>query len=300
MVSAARRMPSLSPTAVREDRDGRFREEATFHEHRGERIFTVTHIPAQAATEVGLVICSSILVEHLTNYRREVLLARHLAAGGMATQRFHYRGTGHSTGDESQATLASMVDDALAAADRLQVRPGVSRVAFMGTRFGALAAAQAARARAGGLLVFWEPVLDADRYFRELIRARLVHELKDGRPSRGSPDAWKAEMARQGLVEILGYPLYRDLYESARGAGLQARLPNTVPAALIVQMGGGSTVRPASEQLRVWISERGGTVQIEVVPEDPVWLFVGQRTMNAVDAPVRITATWLVDEVARA
>ena len=300
MVSPARRTLPLPPTAVREDRDGRFREETTFFEHRGERMFTVTHIPAHATAEVGLVICCSILVEHLTNYRREVLLARRLAAGGMAVQRFHYRGAGHSTGDESQTTLASMVDDALAAADRLQARAGVRQVAFMGTRFGALVAAQAAGARPGGLLVFWEPVIDADRYFRELIRARLIHELKDMRRAYGAADAWKAEMARQGLVEIMGYPLFHNLYESARGAGLQARLPDTMPAVLVVQMGGGSAVRPATEQLRAWIAERGGTTQIEVVPEDPVWLFVGQRIMNSADTPVQITANWLVGEVARA
>ena len=62
----------------------------------------------------GVVACPSIYQDLFAGYRDEVLLARSLAARGIAVQRFHYRGAGHSDGDVAGAitslTSSSVID----------------------------------------------------------------------------------------------------------------------------------------------------------------------------------------------
>src|SRR3989304_5088377 len=94
---------------------GQVHETAGFFGLPGERLFGGTHLPA-GAIHGGLVISSSIGPEQLTSYRNEVVLARRLAAAGVAVQRFHYRGSGHSDGEDVDLTLGTMVGGAAAAA----------------------------------------------------------------------------------------------------------------------------------------------------------------------------------------
>src|SRR5207253_10522741 len=119
----------------------------------------------------GVVICSSICNDFLHNYRREVELARELAANGIAVARFHYRGLGNSDGDEAAVTFDSMVDDAREATAHLRALTGVSKVSFLGSRFGAPIAAALASGEVGAPLVLVDPTVEASKFFREAWRA---------------------------------------------------------------------------------------------------------------------------------
>jgi len=141
------------------------------------RMFGCTHAP-QGRALGGVVICSPVLGEFLRNYRNEVMLARDLAVSGFAVQRFHYRGSGHSDGEWCDATFETMRDDAIVAAEWLKAATGVSDIAFVGTRWGALIAASAIPRFPMAPLVVIEPPLDCSRYFREVLRWRLMRELK--------------------------------------------------------------------------------------------------------------------------
>ena len=111
-------------------------------------LFGCLHIPA-GEVRGGLVICSPILADFGANYQREVNLARHLAADGVAVQRFHPRGTGHSDGDAADLTLQSLIDDATQAFAHLRDRLPGRTIAVLGTRFSALVATRVAGARGG-------------------------------------------------------------------------------------------------------------------------------------------------------
>jgi pimeloyl-ACP methyl ester carboxylesterase len=284
-----------SGLASRVDKEGGFSEEAAFLDLKETQVFTVCHLPA-GTPRAGVVICCPILVEHLTNYRNEVLLARALARGGIAVQRFHYRGTGHSQGDESEVSTESMVEDALFAAGRLRDRTGVTRLAFVGTRWGALVAAEASRGDTAGPLLFWEPVADGARYFRELIRGRLVRELKDSRFAAASVDAWREELAAKGWIDILGYALHRRLYESGQGRRLAETVAGRQGPVLVVQFGRGSALRPDYQRLRDSVEKSGRRMEVRFVRDEPAWLFPGHR-MEAAEKLVRLSADWLVNVV---
>ncbi len=291
-------MIELPSVATRVDAEGKFREEITFFEVNGTRIFSVLYRPVAPAT-IGLVVCPPILMEHIKNYRYEVLLARALAARGIAVHRFHYRGTGHSDGEESAGSDETMVEDTLAAVRRLREQMGVSQIALHGTRWGARVAALAAAESALELpMSFWEPIVDGARYFRELVRARLIRQVKDPRFADAATDGWMEEMARDGRLDILGYPLYRKVYESGRGSRLDQLLGARPCDVLLVQLTPSSTVRPDVARLKQAVESAGGSCEVRIIKEEPGWMFVGHRLKSA-DKLISVTAEWIVNRAGR-
>lgn len=178
-------------------------EHVAFLDLPGGRCFTVAHLPL-ARARGAVVVCSPILIEQMRNYRREVELARALAARGIATLRFHYRGTGHSDGASEDLTLQTMVEDTRAAASHLAATAGEVPLLAVGTRVGALVAAAAAPTSP---LVLWQPVVRARAYVREIQRARAVGELRHGEVD-GQPDTVETG------GEVLGFRLTERLVAS--------------------------------------------------------------------------------------
>lgn len=246
------------------------RERAGFHGEPGERIFGVSYEPLRPAI-AGFVICCPFQAEMLRNYRREVLLARSLAAEGFAVQRFHYRGSGHSEGDGSM-TLDSMLEDAATARNVLTATTGAHPVGFVGARLGGMIAAHAA-AQVGAPVVLWEPVVDPARYFDEILRFRLVREMGvEG--STITEAGLRDEMRRAGFVDILGHPVERALYDSVSSTHLDPA-GNGLRAALLLQMAPGRTLRRAYETLAKSWRERGVDVATDVVTDREAWWLSG-------------------------
>jgi pimeloyl-ACP methyl ester carboxylesterase len=283
-------MIDLAPVARRTDHAAGFREEIAFVPVGGEGMFTVMHLPDRGAS-FGVLICCSILVEHLTNYRHEVLLARSLAARGVAVMRFHYRGTGHSSGTETGVSLSTMIEDAHAALDHCRERTGVARLGFMGTRWGALVAAGAADAHPDGPLALWDPVFDGGRYFRELIRGRLVREMKDTRFASPA-SSWLSEMEQKGFIDVLGHPLHRALYESGHGARLETVIATRRGPLLLVQFGRHGTLHADYQRLKESRDAHGADTEVQFIRDEPAWFFPGHR-MTSTGALIATTSDWL-------
>src|SRR5262245_12912212 len=147
-------------------------EERAGYTGRTPNLFVMVHAPRAAPATGTLVVCPPILADLGADYRRQVLLGRALAAKGISVVRFHYRGWGNSEGDSTLTTFDTLVDDAHAAASAAP--PG--RLAFLGTRVGALVAAAAARRHPQARLVLCEPI-DGAAYWREAVRVRLIRAM---------------------------------------------------------------------------------------------------------------------------
>lgn len=295
----------LPAVASRVDREAGYREEAGFFEIDGSLMFAVTSVPVSPA-RTGVIICSSILIEHMTNYRREVVLARALATRGMAVQRFHYHGTGHSSGDESRLTQDLLVQDALAVVKHFVERTEVSRLAFVGSRWGALVAAMAAANTPESPLVLVEPVVDTDRYFRELGRARRVIDLREtadeGEPGEAQPvvvagpgptTSMEQEFGKQGWADTLGWMLYERLYTSGSGKRLDEVLRDRTGPVLLVQLDHEERLKPEFAELKKSLVH-SNQFDVRLIIDEPGWLFPGSE-MRAVDPLAEITAQWLSD-----
>jgi alpha/beta superfamily hydrolase len=265
----------------------------------GGRLFGCRHSPldgpgtATTATgsRLGVVICSPILADFGANYRREVTLARTLAAAGVSVQRFHPTGTGHSRGDRLDLSLPRMVDDALAAVDRLVETTGVESVALVGTRFAALAAAEVAVELGSAPLALWEPVVKPRRYFREGVRAHNVHQLKLGRP--GIDDA-ETELAERGFLDVLGIAVGGALFHTEQD--LRTALGDTVRPVLVVQFEAGEDLRTDLQQVVESLEAHRFAVTTANAATDENWWFIPDRTAP-VDEVVDPTARWLVDQI---
>jgi hypothetical protein len=261
------------------------------------RLFGCTHTGVGAST-TGVVVCPPLHAELMTNYRNEVILADALAARGVAVQRFQYRGTGNSDGESREVTFGGMLHDAIVAAARLREVSGAGEVIFLGTRFGALIAAAAARLE-NAPVALWEPVVDAATYFREVFRAQLIYDLKRRGSGRISREALVDDLRRYGRVDILGYSVGQAFYESSIHRTLQEP-DDRLRRILLVQFSMAGTLRHHYTELRRHWVKQGAQVDAHVVSEAPTWGFFSEQWEPQENRPqvrrlVSLTADWVVE-----
>jgi hypothetical protein len=256
------------------------------------KLFGCTHMPAESPKS-GVVLCCSVYAELLSNYRAEVILGRSLAARGVAAQRFHYRGCGHSDEVDEEFTFDTMCADAAAATRQLVERAGVTDIAFMGTRWGSLVAASLGATSAYSPLVLWEPVIDPVRYFREVGRFQLAHRVKKGGHEQPSPDGLIDALERTGSIEVLGYPIYRRFLESVRKRRLEDDLGAHKGPVLIMQMTRRRELRGGYADLVSMLERQGCRVEARVFSQEPAWWFV-REPMSGLEKLANTTADWIV------
>jgi pimeloyl-ACP methyl ester carboxylesterase len=271
------------------------REELEFFGPARSKLFGCLHVPLDRPLG-GLVICCPVHAEFLKNYRREVDLARALAGRGIAVQRFHYRGTGNSEGEAEEATFDSMCEDVAFAAERLVDKTGVTNLAFLGTRWGALTAAAAARHFDGVPLALWEPVTDPRRNLTQIYRAALIPELKEG-GARMLEEPPLQQLERSGSLDILGYTIHWSQYENAVQHSLDGLLGENPRSILIVQIGRRDELRGEYGRLQARLENSGFSITNRIVTGDETWWFASEPSQVALvsNGLIDVTTQWLLD-----
>jgi pimeloyl-ACP methyl ester carboxylesterase len=267
------------------------RQVVGFYGPPGHRTFGVLHLPA-AEPAAGIVICPALHSDFERTYRIDVLLGRALSAQGYAVHRFHYRGHGNSEEAPSETTFDTMREDAVLASERLRRIAGVRTVAFAGMRWGALVATAAATREEGAPLVLWEPTMHAAKYFREAGRARAVRDAQQGR----SPTSWQTlleDLHRAGSIDVLGYAITADLYDSAATVTLSDLLGDSPRPVLLMQMGGDGKISTAYERAVSDWGAKGFAVEARSVDKEEGWWFVGDA-WEAIEA--RNSTRQLIDQ----
>jgi pimeloyl-ACP methyl ester carboxylesterase len=222
-----------------------------------------------------LVHCHSLGVEQITNYRNEVLLARAVAERGIPVFRYHARGHGDSAGNFADATLETMVEDALGAADHARRRAGADRVAWLGVRFGALVAAHAlARRDDTAALALWEPVERGADYFRAMLRGVLMSQVARGKKPDASAEELMEAVERDGHVNVHGYYLHRAAVASAKDQELATALAGWSGPTYLAQIQSRRTLSPAHASLVTTLASRGAPVRTELITDEPGWHYV--------------------------
>lgn len=277
-------------SATRTDATRGIRETVEFFGPPSARLAGTTHLPVTSAAS-GLVMCPSLCSDFLRNYRREVVLARDLAAQGVGVQRFHYLGTGNSDGESTDITFSSMCDDARSATRRLAEATD-GRLAFMGTRLGALVAAAVALEHPGAPLVLLDPVLDPALFFREGFRARMASGAKHGSQRAITTAELLAELQRSGTIDVLGHAVDRQLYETTCTRSLVQELGDSPRSLLLVQFGSKDGLRPPYQALVDDLLARDFAVETEIVGELMAWWFLDEQTGPVQNALAGVAA-WL-------
>jgi hypothetical protein len=249
------------------------------------RLFGCLHAPLSAPT-AGVIICPPLCAEAARNYRREVLLARTLAARGIAVLRFHYRGSGNSDGESWELSLATMIEDTVAATDHLRELTGLTSLSFLGTRLGSAVAATVAARFDSAPLALWDPAVDPDAYFREVFRAKMMSNLKRGGTGGVGVPALVQELEHRGYVDVCGYPITWELYRTSQQHPVQEALGTVPRPILIVEMNGRDrSSKHVMALVETW-QRTGFSVETHVVaPAEPWWFGAAGRNGRA-DAAV--------------
>jgi pimeloyl-ACP methyl ester carboxylesterase len=272
-------------------------ERAEFRGRLGEQVFSYLHMPASSPRGAVLV-CSPLHGEFVANYRREVLLARALAAAGQAVLRFHYRCSGNSDGDGRDLTFDSMREDALAGIERLRADLPGSPVTVVGTRWGSLIAASAASLHPEASLVLWEPLATASRFFADAFMSRRVREVRRGVDRPSADQELQDRLVAGESVDVVAHRLEPALYRSSVDRTLEAELGSATRRVFAAQIGPTGSVRPDLAKLVKRWREAGLHVEAVGLKGEETWWLVEERYDNPSDKPVsleliEITTSWI-------
>lgn len=130
----------------------------------GQRLYGMLHVPEGERPASGwpsVVMLHGFTGNRLEGHRLFPLFSRYLAARGVASLRFDFRGSGESEGDFSEMTVAREVEDTEAAFAYLRGLPMLDpeRVMGLGFSMGGLVAALAAERVRPHRLALWAPAL---------------------------------------------------------------------------------------------------------------------------------------------
>jgi uncharacterized protein len=220
-------------------------------------LFGVYHPPKAAqAKGAGVVLCYPFGQEYMRAHRAFRQMALLLSKAGFHVLRFDYYGTGDSSGETSDMSLAQWAEDARTAADELKETAEVSKVCFVGLRLGAAVAALAAEGRSDvEQVVLWDPAVRGVDYLAEVLEER-TDSVGNTRHTR----------LDDGTVGVMGFPIT---------AGLRAGLETLDLGTVGAPQGSGRLVvashaREEYERLGK-ASFAGAKVRYELVPSEGSW-----------------------------
>lgn len=129
-----------------------------------QRLYGMLHMPDGPSPATGwpsVIVLHGFTGNRIEGHRNFVLLARTLAARGVACLRFDFRGSGESQGDFAEMTVSREVEDAQAAFEYLRRQPGIDpqRVMLLGFSMGAIVACLSLKDVNPHRLALWGPAL---------------------------------------------------------------------------------------------------------------------------------------------
>jgi len=162
---------------------------------------------AQPMKKEAILLCPPFGQEYMRSHRAFRQLAMLLARQGFPVMRFDYRGTGDSSGDIEDVTLAGWLEDIEVAIEELQETAGVERINVVGLRLGALLASaalsrMASDNKSSGInkLILWDPINSGEAYDREL----QEEMVKEGASACNLID-------ENGTLHFNGFPLVKSM-----------------------------------------------------------------------------------------
>ena len=226
----------------------------------------------------GIVLCGPLGHEALWLHQTMRSLADRLAGRGFAVLRFDYAGTGDSIDLGEFVEPGKWVDETVEAVNFLRRTTGVEHVALVGFRFGAMVAAQAARAAGVDTVALVAPVVAGRQFVREmnvLQRAWLDNVGQHVRNDAAPADAF----------DVLGHRFSRAAIDAITESDLRRVKSPPAHKLLIVHPGD----QGPSHALANLYSTLGAQVDSLPFPEyaetlQPSWLAtLPQATLGAVE-----------------
>jgi uncharacterized protein len=276
-------------------------EKPFFFERGPAHLFGMLHQPASAASRTAFVMSHPFGEEKLWSHRVFVSFARALAQRGHAVLRFDYMGAGDSSGMTAQTSLETHLADLSTAIDTLRMRcSSVERVGLVGLRLGASIAALLAEQAADSVrlaplqsapIVLWDPVIDGESHFQELLRSNLSTQLAVFGKVLENREVLSEKIRNGGTVNVDGYEIGRELFDScARAALLPAGPKRHSGPTLVTQIAATSAQKARDDLQALAASYPSGTFLRST--EQPFWREIRPFYGRAADLQ-KTTLEWL-------
>lgn len=130
-------------------------------------LFGITHPSETAGQSHALIICQPLLGEAVWTHWALKQIAQGAARAGFTVFRFDFSGTGNSTVDPLDLTVADWTKDIETAIDIMQQRGGHERISILAVRLAFAFAASVSLRRDIETLIGWDPVLDGRRWLED-------------------------------------------------------------------------------------------------------------------------------------
>jgi uncharacterized protein len=238
-----------------------------------ERVFAFMHSAAQAAQAARgtIVLCHAFAEEKLWSHRVYVTFAREAAQAGFNVARFDMRGEGDSALDFEQSSIESRVTDTLRVIAAAQDRWSSDGVVLLGHRLGGsiAAVAQTHAGRSVRAVAVWDPIVDGEDYFGQLLRSNMATQMATQGKVTRTRDALVQAILAGEIVVADGYGLTAELHRGI--AALKwAQLPDLfqVPG-LLVEVPKGEQTAPSPPLAS--LSATRPQLQLALAAEPPFW-----------------------------
>lgn len=171
-----------------------------------DQLYYVVHhaVGVEAAPAPRVLLVGPFASDRSHIYVSWVRWARHLASAGFEAVRFDPRGSGESTGQQTDMSFATWVEDVSSCISWLDSN-GRAPLALHGFGGGALVANKAFRAGMGDALLLWAPPASGREMLMALLRRRLAADLALGFSPPGGRDHYVARLEGGESIEVDGF-----------------------------------------------------------------------------------------------
>ena len=174
------------------------------------------HTTSFITNNTGIVYCHPFADEQALSQRVVINTCRAIAKLGFPVLRFDMSGCGDSEGKLDEVTISDWQEDLMAAINVLKRETGVRKFALWGLRLGAsLSLLYDSQFKDdASFIILWQPVLNFSLYIKQFLRRKVAIELADGGNKKISISTILNEINDYGIVDALGYPITKNLYEN--------------------------------------------------------------------------------------
>jgi exosortase A-associated hydrolase 2 len=226
----------------------------------------------RAKTGIGVLVVPAFAEEMNKSRRMLADVGRALQARGLAMVVVDPYGTGDSEGEFRDATCARWIED-LAQAASWAAAEGWPISRILCVRLGSLLGAWLAREALHGVqrTVFWQPILDGERFVRYFLRLRVAALMMEG--ASASVSGLQQSLRDGQCVEVAGYDLSPHLAAELVGLRLYDLLDTRLGALHCIEVirGTEAATAAASEKCIEIARSRGLHATVRTVVGEPFW-----------------------------
>ena len=187
-------------------------ETAGYLDVAGEQVYYVWH--RSQAPIAQILLPGHFVTERPFAYALWARWARCLSDHGISALRFDYRGCGESTGEFSNFTMRSWLEDCRAMHDFLKGQAPQLPLVLGGIGLGGLLSSQLFHEGLGNAMLLWSPSATGAAALRDTLLRRLAFDMT----SSGRPKTWadyEASLQNGESIEGAGYTLTSALWRDA-------------------------------------------------------------------------------------